>query len=253
MSIESVMSLAQHKRKPEIPVVTRESHRTSRKTTWLPRHRKMRPLVARSEERRVGKEPAATTPSVQTLPRGLKRTHRMCPRTQPEGSYCTITLPGRTGSPPGNSRYVRLFATPWTVAHQASLSFTISWSLIKLMSIESVMPFNHAQEADLQEVRGPAGGAALLGPRTASWPFSSVRPEAGREKAETRHPGGAPTCLPPETRAWLLGCNPAASFLLVSSPCFQTPQELCSIQPWPLLSFLPSQFPNKPSAQPHGL
>ena len=38
---------------------------------------------------------------------------------------------------------VQLFATPWTAAHQASLSFTISWSLLKLMSIESVMPFNH--------------------------------------------------------------------------------------------------------------
>ena len=34
-------------------------------------------------------------------------------------------------------------ATPWTEAHQASLSFTISWSLLKLMSIELVMPSNH--------------------------------------------------------------------------------------------------------------
>ena len=33
-----------------------------------------------------------------------------------------------------------LLATPQTAAHQASLSFTISWSLLKLMSIESVMP-----------------------------------------------------------------------------------------------------------------
>ena len=33
--------------------------------------------------------------------------------------------------------------TPWTAAHQASLSFTISWGLFKLMSIESVMPSNH--------------------------------------------------------------------------------------------------------------
>ena len=32
---------------------------------------------------------------------------------------------------------------PWTAAHQASLSFTISWSLLKLMSIKSVMPSNH--------------------------------------------------------------------------------------------------------------
>ena len=33
--------------------------------------------------------------------------------------------------------------TPWTAAHQASLSFTISQSLLKLMSIQSVMPSNH--------------------------------------------------------------------------------------------------------------
>ena len=38
---------------------------------------------------------------------------------------------------------VQLFATPRTAAHQASLSFTISQSLRKLMSIESVMPSNH--------------------------------------------------------------------------------------------------------------
>ena len=35
---------------------------------------------------------------------------------------------------------VRLFGTPWTAARQASLSITSSWSLFKLMSIESVMP-----------------------------------------------------------------------------------------------------------------
>ena len=39
--------------------------------------------------------------------------------------------------------HVQLFATPWTAAHQASLTNTNSWSLIKLMSIESVMPSNH--------------------------------------------------------------------------------------------------------------
>ena len=37
---------------------------------------------------------------------------------------------------------VWLFVTPWTAAHQASLSFAISWSLLKLMSIESLMPSN---------------------------------------------------------------------------------------------------------------
>ena len=38
---------------------------------------------------------------------------------------------------------VRLFVTPWSAARQASLSFTNSWSLLKLMSTESVMPFSH--------------------------------------------------------------------------------------------------------------
>ena len=36
-----------------------------------------------------------------------------------------------------------LFVSPWTAARQASLYFTISWSLLKLMSIDSVMPSNH--------------------------------------------------------------------------------------------------------------
>ena len=39
--------------------------------------------------------------------------------------------------------HIQLFSTPWTAAHQASLSFTISLSLLKLMSNESVMPSNH--------------------------------------------------------------------------------------------------------------
>ena len=38
---------------------------------------------------------------------------------------------------------VQPFATPWTAAHQASLSITKNQSLLKLMSIESVMPSNH--------------------------------------------------------------------------------------------------------------
>ena len=38
---------------------------------------------------------------------------------------------------------IRLFVMPWTLARQASLSITNSWSLLKLMSIESEMPSNH--------------------------------------------------------------------------------------------------------------
>ena len=46
-------------------------------------------------------------------------------------------------SPVQSLSYVWLFATPWTAAHQASLSITNSQSLLKLMSIESVTPSNH--------------------------------------------------------------------------------------------------------------
>ena len=38
---------------------------------------------------------------------------------------------------------ILLFGTPWTAPHQASLSITIFWSLLKLMSIKLVMPSNH--------------------------------------------------------------------------------------------------------------
>ena len=39
--------------------------------------------------------------------------------------------------------WIKLFVTPWTAANQASLSITVSQSLLKLMSIESVIPSNH--------------------------------------------------------------------------------------------------------------
>ena len=57
-------------------------------------------------------------------------------------------FPGRGGlcqgfSPVQSLSRVRLFAAPWTAARQASLSVTNSQSLLKLMSIESLMPSNH--------------------------------------------------------------------------------------------------------------
>ena len=52
--------------------------------------------------------------------------------------------PGRSVCPTVQSlSHVRLFAIPWTAAHQASLSITNSRSLLKLLFIESVMPSNH--------------------------------------------------------------------------------------------------------------
>ena len=56
---------------------------------------------------------------------------------EPEIDKCYIHIsPGELFSQQG-------FATPWTTACQASLSFTISLSLLKLMSVESVMTSNH--------------------------------------------------------------------------------------------------------------
>src|SRR5574337_886737 len=48
--MEDWTSLGQHKRHPEFPVVPRESRRNSRKTTWFPRHRKMKPFPATASQ-----------------------------------------------------------------------------------------------------------------------------------------------------------------------------------------------------------
>ena len=55
----------------------------------------------------------------------------------------TVTFPVTTFSSVQLLSRVWLFVTPWTAANQASLSITYSWSLLKLMFIESVMPSNH--------------------------------------------------------------------------------------------------------------
>ena len=63
-------------------------------------------------------------------------------------SFGQIPRIGRTGSfscccSVSQLSHVRLFVAPWTAAQQASLSFTISWSLLKLTSSSLVMPSNH--------------------------------------------------------------------------------------------------------------
>ena len=65
---------------------------------------------------------------------------------------------------------VRLFVTPWAAAHQASLSFTISLSLLRLMSIESLMAPNHllCHSLLLQPQSFPASGSFPMGRLLAS-------------------------------------------------------------------------------------
>ena len=70
-------------------------------------------------------------------PRGLGQSMtRVQPRegTQNWGSVCCSDM---------SLSHIQLFATPWTAARQTSLSFTISWSLLKLVTLESVMSSNH--------------------------------------------------------------------------------------------------------------
>ena len=67
-----------------------------------------------------------------------------------------------------------LFATPWTAARQASLSFIISWSLLNLMSIESMMPSHHLTLSHL-----------LLPPSV----FSSLRVFSSESALHIRWPG----------------------------------------------------------------
>ena len=61
----------------------------------------------------------------------------------PRKSHGWRSLVGFPGVQFSSVTRVRLFVTPWTAACQASLSITNSPSLLKLMSIESVMPSNH--------------------------------------------------------------------------------------------------------------
>jgi len=97
----------------------------------------------------------------------------------------TPVVPEHRGPVVQSLSRVQLFLIPWTIARQASLSITISWSLLKFMSIESVMPSNHltlcdpsmslytgrAGRGETKEVSGaPAAGQEEEGGRD---PFSS--------------------------------------------------------------------------------
>ena len=69
------------------------------------------------------------------------------------------------------------FVTPQTAAHQASLSFTISWSLLKLMSIEWVMPSNHLIPCH------PLLLLPSIFPASASFPVSQLSASGGQSIA----------------------------------------------------------------------
>ena len=81
--------------------------------------------------------------------------------------------------------HIQLFATPWSAAHQASLSFTISLSVLKLLSIELVMPSSHlilspsspslSQQQDLYDIRWPKYWSFSISPPNEYSDFISFR------------------------------------------------------------------------------
>ena len=70
---------------------------------------------------------------------------------------------------------VRLFTTPWTAAHEASLFFTISQSLLKLISVESVMPPNHLGLSVI-----PFSSCLQSFPESGSFPISRLVASGGQ-------------------------------------------------------------------------
>ena len=73
--------------------------------------------------------------------------------------------------------YVQLFATPWTAACQASLSITNSQSLLKLMSIDLVMPSNHPT---ISSSVIPFSSCLQPCPASGSFPISQFFPPSGK-------------------------------------------------------------------------
>ena len=87
---------------------------------------------------------------------------------------------------------VWLFAAPWPAAHQASLSITNSWSLHKLMSIESVMPSNHLILVI------PFSSCLQSFPASGSFPMSQFFASGGQSIAVS----ASASVLPMNTQDW---------------------------------------------------
>ena len=88
--------------------------------------------------------------------------------------------------------HVRLFVIPWTTAHQASLSITNSQSLLKLMSMESVMPSNHLILCH------PLLLTPSIFPSIRSFPTSQLFPSGGQSIGAS----ASASVLPMSTQDW---------------------------------------------------
>jgi len=111
-------------------------HHLNKAVFKTPHHRQLRQLVPREESPGAGTSQRRGSLSTETLG---DQTEESIMNKGPE------QLPRESGGKARASLLLlfscgQLFATPWTAAHQASLSITNSWSVFKLMSIVSVMP-----------------------------------------------------------------------------------------------------------------
>ena len=91
-----------------------------------------------------------------------------------------------------SSSHVRLFVTPWTTAHQPLPSFTISQSLLKLTSIESVMPSNHLILCH------PLSSCLQSFPETGSFPMSRLLASGGQSIGAS----ASASVLPISSQGW---------------------------------------------------
>ena len=119
---------------------------------------------------------------------------------------------------------VQLFMTPWTVASLASLSFTISWSFLKLLSIESMMPSNHLILCHILPL------LSSIFPASGSFPMSWLFASGGQSI------GTSASALPMNSQGWFhLGLTGLISLLFKGFsrvfPCITIQKhQFCSVQ-----------------------
>ena len=99
--------------------------------------------------------------------------NNLCSKPQTEKlMLCNITMSVPQFSSVQSLSRVQLFATPWTPARQVSLSIIDSLSLLKLVSIESVMPFNHLILSSPFPPAFPFSSCLQSFPESGSFPMS---------------------------------------------------------------------------------
>ena len=105
---------------------------------------------------------------------------------------------------------VRLFVTPWTAARQASVSFTVSQSLLKLMSIQSVMPSNQ-----LSHPLSPLLTYPQSFPASGSFPVNQPFTSGGQSIGVS----ASASVLSMNIQGWFLACPPEQKPSFTHSQC----------------------------------